>query len=413
MEIRNPGLPLRSSVGNTVGANSGLRVSIFAVLVLLAGCASPGEPVERKAQVPAAVTDLAAEQSGNGALLSFTLPRETAERRLLKHPPDVEIYREFVSGAAGIAASPASGAAPLVTIPFAVTGQYEREGEVRYVDVWSSDVLKQHAGDVASYVVRSRESRKKSSADSNVASLRVYPVPEPIGDLQVELAPAAVRLTWTAPKLAETDFASAVQGYRIYRAVLSPGDHLEKASSAEEPGPFATVTSGASSGNKRRRPDLVKIGESQSETYEDSQVKPGATYEYSVRSVVEYSGAEAASSDSNLATITMRDIFPPTAPTGLLAVFVPHEESAVAHIDLSWKVSPETDVAGYNVYRSEQEGSRGSRLNPELLPTPAFSDMSAVAGQRYFYSVTAVDRSGNESEPSVATSSEAPAESKP
>jgi hypothetical protein len=44
------------------------------------------------------------------------------------------------------------------------------------------------------------------------------------------------------------------------------------------------------------------------------------------------------------------------------------------------------------------------------LLTPAFRDLNAVPGRRYFYRVTAVDRSGDESPPSEAASGGVPAE---
>ena len=71
------------------------------------------------------------------------------------------------------------------------------------------------------------------------------------------------------------------------------------------------------------------------------------------------------------------------------------------HVELSWEISRETDLAGYYVYRSAQTDTRGERVNPGLLPTPAFRDISVVLGRRYFYRVTAVDRAGNESQPSA------------
>jgi len=37
-------------------------------------------------------------------------------------------------------------------------------------------------------------------------------------------------------------------------------------------------------------------------------------------------------------------------------------------------------------------------LTTELLPTPAYRDTAAESGRRYWYTVTAVDRAGNESE---------------
>ena len=68
-------------------------------------------------------------------------------------------------------------------------------------------------------------------------------------------------------------------------------------------------------------------------------------------------------------------------------------------VDLSWSINLETDLAGYRVYRSEQEGARGQLITPDLLPTPAVRDTSIQPGHRYWYIVTALDRAGNESPP--------------
>jgi fibronectin type 3 domain-containing protein len=70
-------------------------------------------------------------------------------------------------------------------------------------------------------------------------------------------------------------------------------------------------------------------------------------------------------------------------------------------VDLSWSLNVETDLAGYHVYRSEQEGTKGQLVTPDLLPTPAVRDNSVEPGHRYWYTVTAVDRAGNESPPST------------
>ena len=56
---------------------------------------------------------------------------------------------------------------------------------------------------------------------------------------------------------------------------------------------------------------------------------------------------------------------------------------------------------------SEAEG-RGESLTPELLPTPAYRDATAQSGHKYQYTVTAVDRSGNESGPSSPVAVEIP-----
>ena len=89
--------------------------------------------------------------------------------------------------------------------------------------------------------------------------------------------------------------------------------------------------------------------------------------------------------------------------------FVPAAGGAAAYLDLSWSISAATDIAAYNVYRSEEASGPGTRVNSELLLTPAFRDMNAVPGRIYFYTVTAVDRSGNESSASPPASGSVPA----
>ena len=397
-----------------VRSSLAFRFSIFVLLLFLSGCASPGEPIERRPPVPTAIEDLSAEQSGNTVVLTFTLPRETAERRPLKQPPGIEIYRGFSGASASPApATESKSPALLVTIPSAMVSHYAERGRIVYTDVLRPEDLSEHPNEVASYMVRTRASAKESSANSNVVGVRVSPAAEPIGDLKAQVAHSTVKLIWTPPEKTPIGSAPPIKTYRIYRAELANSVTPRRQSgTAPKQTPESPQTSG-SSAEPQSMPPLTKIGESQSASYDDSQVEFGHTYTYAVRSVVEYSGEEVESSDSNLASVTVRDIVPPAAPQGLVVVFVPAEGETPAHLELSWGINPETDIAGYNVYRSEGRDELGTRVNPELLPTPAFRDMSAVAGQAYFYTVTAVDRSGNESSRSAPVSGEVPAEGQP
>ena len=127
--------------------------------------------------------------------------------------------------------------------------------------------------------------------------------------------------------------------------------------------------------------------------------------------MAQYPGKALESANSNLVMVTPRDTFPPGAPENLLVVLVEKQGAEPAHLELSWAINPETDVTGYNVYRSDQANSPGNRLNTELLRTPAFRDMNVLPGHRYFYSVTAVDHAGNESPMSAVVSGGVPAES--
>ncbi|MGB6668531.1 MAG: fibronectin type III domain-containing protein [Candidatus Acidiferrum sp.] len=137
-------------------------------------------------------------------------------------------------------------------------------------------------------------------------------------------------------------------------------------------------------------------------SYQDSLFDFGKTYLYIVRSFVTLDGEELESSDSAPAIITPRDIFPPAAPQNLVAAVLSGSTPSPALTDLSWSINLETDLAGYRVYRSEQQDSRGTLITPDLLLAPAYRDTSVEPGHRYWYSVTAVDRAGNESQPSAA-----------
>jgi fibronectin type 3 domain-containing protein len=65
--------------------------------------------------------------------------------------------------------------------------------------------------------------------------------------------------------------------------------------------------------------------------------------------------------------------------------------ATVAHsVHLNWAQSSSTDVLGYNVYRGTQSGGPYVRLNPALLANADYLDTAVLAGQTYYYAVTAV-----------------------
>ncbi len=65
-------------------------------------------------------------------------------------------------------------------------------------------------------------------------------------------------------------------------------------------------------------------------------------------------------------------------------------------VSLSWADSG-SGIAGYNVFRGTVPGGPYSQINSSLDPTPAYTDSSVVAGQTYYYVVTAVNESGVQS----------------
>jgi len=362
-----------------------------ALCCLLLGCAAPGEPTPPHPLVPEAVADLAARQAGDGVMLTFTLPRKSVEGRALAEQPAVEIYRGFLHAGAG----PGKLSTRLVyTIPSALVDTYFSEGQMRFLDPLKPEELAGHAGEQVVYMVRTRASKRRASADSNVAALRVYPVPERIGDLRAEVTETAIELSWSPPRRTSAGaLLDSLTGYRIYRAEL---ELSAEAAAAQD------LT------KAKLKIPLELLAPAPSATYRDTQFEFGHTYVYTVRSVAQYESDSVESADSQPAVVTPRDVFPPAAPKGLEVLYVPATAGAPAHLELSWSISTETDLAGYHVYRSEQLDTPGQRLTRELLLAPVFRDISVVPGQHYTYRVSAVDRAGNESSLSTPVSAEVP-----
>ncbi len=351
--------------------------------LLAAGCGAPGEPTPPTPPVPVAITDLAARQAGDGVQLVFSLPSKAITGDRLASPPAVEIVR----GAPKPDGSPDAKSFRVVyTIPGALVESYVSEAHVKFVDPVAPAETRAHPGGALIYVVRTRASKKRASGDSNTVSVRMFPVPEAIASLQVRVTEPAIELSWRPPeRTSGGDTLGAVSGYRIYRGELD-------SSSAEA---AATDLSKA-----KYKLQLVLLAPSDESSYRDSVFDFGKTYLYIVRSVVLVDGNPLESSDSAPAVVSPRDTFPPGAPQNVVAAVLPGASPGSVLVDLSWSINLETDLAGYRVYRSEQQDKRGELLTPDLLLAPAYRDTSVEPGHRYWYTVTAVDRAGNESDAS-------------
>jgi len=133
-------------------------------------------------------------------------------------------------------------------------------------------------------------------------------------------------------------------------------------------------------------------GESKEPSYLDNNFEFGRAYTYEVGAVFKDGGTTAESEPSPPCQVIPRDVFPPARPTGLTGLYTN------GAVELVWDANTETDLAGYYVYRREN-GEQPKRLNRALLPTPLLRDAGVQPDRTYFYQVTAVDLSNNESRP--------------
>jgi hypothetical protein len=341
-----------------------LSAVLSAVFLLACGVQAPPRPprVER----PAAVTDLAALQVDQSLAIHFTLPQlATDGERLTKTLEIVLLYSVAPPGAAPSEVPPFS---TWVDLPPDQWQKDVRGPELHYSASISVPQFHQWQGKVVVLAVmtstRGFRDRPLESGISNLVYLPLIDVSKPIQGVSCQTTEKAIEVRWTFP--GETITGQPVRNltsYRVYRSLSG------------KPGTF----------------DLA--GEVASPPFADHPFEFGRTYFFKVRAVFEEGGKTAESGDSSVVEITPRDVFAPPAPVGLSGIY------SAGAVELIWNANVESDLAGYNVYRRQDDQPFG-KLNPELLRTPIFRDPNVERGHTYSYQVTAVDLAGNESKPS-------------
>lgn len=127
--------------------------------------------------------------------------------------------------------------------------------------------------------------------------------------------------------------------------------------------------------------------------FEDRTVAAGEAWCYVARTAISRDPL-VESGNSAEACVTVKDVFAPEPPTGVSLLVLPDA------VEVSWSPSPEGDLARYHVYRA-LGGTEPQLLGELSAEERILRDTDLIHGQPYTYRVTAVDRDGNESEPSA------------
>jgi uncharacterized protein len=170
-----------------------------------------------------------------------------------------------------------------------------------------------------------------------------------------------VILTWNAvTNNADASPIDDLVGYRIFRKA-NAGDSFE----------------------------LISVVDANETTHTDQTAKDGATFIYAVSAIDDAPTPNEGAKSADLEVKTI-----PSIPTGLIS------SATEKAISLNWKsVKEEGDaklnenLAGYNVYRSEVDGSDYEKIGTAGVVETSFEDATAVAGNTYFYVITAFDNS--------------------
>ncbi|MFH1536859.1 MAG: fibronectin type III domain-containing protein [Patescibacteria group bacterium] len=139
--------------------------------------------------------------------------------------------------------------------------------------------------------------------------------------------------------------------------------------------------------------DQIAEGLDVSGFYIDTEIENNKEYFYALRSVNAEYKSEISKQVSGLAT----DNIPPQAPENIKA-----EKTGQTEIVLSWKSPTEKDFSHTRIYRSQISGLLGE-LIVDKVEQNTYTDTNVKDNTTYYYSITSVDKSGNESSNVLST----------
>jgi hypothetical protein len=367
------------------------------VAVMTAACGKRGDPHPPVPVIPKATSDLVVTQRGARLLLSWSYPSLTTAGKSLPSIKRVIVYRYVeelpVSQPPRDVTTLLPGDInPTVPPPIALFAKIPPVTPAQFAKLRvKADTLEAAALPAATAgarltyedqpPLRTSDGRpvrvnyavqtvgtSATGETSNIATIVPLNVPVPPSGLTATAKPEGVELAWQAPQATVTGVAKPpVAGYNVYR--ISEGQSEDDAAAPVNTAPISRTT--------------------------DTDVPPYGTFRYFVRAVA--STAPLIESDlSATVSATFKDLLPPPVPTGLAALV------ETKQVRLLWDPVDAPDLAGYLVYRSEGSGIPLSSVSQPILLTPKpiteanYRD-NPDPGISYFYEVSAVDKSGNES----------------
>jgi hypothetical protein len=319
------------------------------------------------------VRDLTAVRAGDIVHLTFSVPQKTTDKLPVRGPITATLCRSVDTGPcqpAGTLAIPAQ--AKSASMDDALPPEL-RQGPPRLL-VYKVAILN-HAA--------------KSFAESAPAWTASGAAPAPVTGLTATPRRNGIVLSWQAT-------AAPADAVRFDRTRTSaPPPQPESKENNAFIGRKATPEEPAE--------QVLRVPETASGRLSfavDTTAHTGSSYRYVAQRVQQVTlgnrTLEVASSPALPVETAYRDVFPPPVPTGLVSA----ADTAAKAIDLDWTPDVDPGLAGYIVYRRAAGSNQPpERISPAGKPvtTSSWSDTSATPGQRYAYSVSAIDTSGNES----------------
>jgi hypothetical protein len=303
----------------------------------ISGCGTPGAPLPPSLKLPEPVTTLSASRTGNVVSLTWTMPRKTTDKLLIKTETPVRVCRKEGSGACE---------------PVSAYLAFAPNTKATFTEILSA-ALASGAPRPLTYFVDLNSPRGRSAGPSNGAHVLAGEAPAPVAGLSTQLRKDGVVLHWSAETASNTstDGTTSAVLIRLHRKLLTPQPNTAApAKPSSEQGFLAPP-------KEAIEQSLLVDSAEQAGMAIDKTIRFGRTYEYRAQRVarvlIDGQTVELAGPLSDPIRVEAIDTFPPAVPTGLAAVATAADSAAGASIDLSWLPVAEADLAGYAVYRRE------------------------------------------------------------
>lgn len=333
---------------------------LLVILALLGGCGKKTRPVPPAGTMPAPISDLRHELGEQGVTLIWSAPKRTEGGGKLPYRiKDYEIFRAVVSAAEYAPDQPVTFGPPLT-----IASEPDERGRMTYQEAL---LRPQHR---YIYQVRSRAGWLVTSAPSNRVAVFWDTLPLPPVDLGITPGDRTLTLAWQAAE--ETGREGEPLAWQVYRS--TDGENFSP------------------------------LGQPQSATsLVDQPVENDRTYYYQIRTLRGAGDARISGLPSRIISGSARDLTPPAPPRLVAAVRVQEGEG----IRILWEASPDQDVAAYRIYRRPAGAKESARIGETVASALSFIDSAPPTGIAvWHYTVTAVDKSGNESAAPAAISFE-------
>jgi len=343
-------------------------ITFLTLAALLAfGCGKRRPPLPPVERVQQRTELLSGAQQGNEVILSWPAPLRNAPDSSVQSIRRIDVYRLAEKPNAPRALTEDDFAARATLIGSVTYEQLRNAGDtLTYSDVLELTGVPARLRYAVRYVNASGQRAAFSNFILIEPAVRIARNPT-LQETGKETTEESINLTWQPPT-ENIDGSTPVNllGYNVYR--------MDESQSTPGQTP---INSALLSGTE----------------YADKNFKFGAQYRYIVRAVsLGTEGAQVESLNSNILSVSPKDTFPPAAPAGISIGPSPGK------LSIFFAANPETDIAGYNIYRSADPDlpkPSWTKLNTNLLTRTSYVDDKVETGKKYYYYLTAVDTAGN------------------